>query len=251
MHDLPDRLQDFREKLVDERSPSEPRGNPAPKDRDTANSSHELPMESRANVEPGSGKHSVYTHFPKDPNCDICLKTKIARASRRRRAGTVVPTAEKFRDLITADQKILMKEVNHATITDMPWWYKIWQRSGLQSYPCKTKTSQETQKNPMKFLEPTRKPKVIYTHKSLEFLQVLWRIILESLYVNATQIRNKWDCRRSSAKSESRDICGIVAIRSGWTLVGGFHGVLHPSAKHSGFIIWWEDAIWKAVRNTI
>ena len=33
-------------------------------------------MESRAKVEPGSGKHSVHTHFPKDPNCDICLKTK-------------------------------------------------------------------------------------------------------------------------------------------------------------------------------
>ena len=41
-----------------------------------------------------SGKHSVYTHFPKDPNCDFCLKTKITRASCRRRAGTVVPRAE-------------------------------------------------------------------------------------------------------------------------------------------------------------
>ena len=39
----------------------------------------------------------------------------------------------------------------------------------LQSYPCETKTSQETQKSLMKFLEPTRKPKVIYTDKSLEF----------------------------------------------------------------------------------
>ena len=39
----------------------------------------------------------------------------------------------------------------------------------LQSYPCKTKTSQETQKSLMKFLEPTRKPKVIYTDNSIEF----------------------------------------------------------------------------------
>ena len=39
----------------------------------------------------------------------------------------------------------------------------------LQSYPCKTKTSQETSKNIMKFLEPSRKPKVIYTDNSLEF----------------------------------------------------------------------------------
>ena len=53
---------------------------------------------SRAKVEKGSGKHSEDTHFPKDPNCDICLKTKISRASCRRRAGTVVPTAEHFGD---------------------------------------------------------------------------------------------------------------------------------------------------------
>ena len=55
----------------------------------------------------GSGKHSVYTNFPKDPNCDICLKTKITRAYCTRRAGAVVPRAENFCDLITADHNIL------------------------------------------------------------------------------------------------------------------------------------------------
>ena len=39
----------------------------------------------------------------------------------------------------------------------------------IPSYPCKTKTSQETQKSPQEFVEPTRKPKVIYTDKSLQF----------------------------------------------------------------------------------
>ena len=61
LHDLPDWLQDFREHLVDESSPSEPRRNPAPKNQDTSSSSHELPMEPRAKVEPGSGKHGVHT----------------------------------------------------------------------------------------------------------------------------------------------------------------------------------------------
>ena len=41
----------------------------------------------------------------------------------------------------------------------------------LQSYPCKTKTSPETQKSPQKFLGPTRKPKVIHTDNSLEFVK--------------------------------------------------------------------------------
>ena len=64
---VPDWLQEFKHGLVDES---------VPEHRDTFCSSHELPMESRARVEPGSGKHSVYTHFPKDPNCDIWEKTE-------------------------------------------------------------------------------------------------------------------------------------------------------------------------------
>ena len=48
-------------------------------------------------------------------------------------------------------------------------WYKIWQTQWLQSYPCKTQTPQETRSSLQKFLEPNRKPKVIYTDKSLEF----------------------------------------------------------------------------------
>ena len=39
----------------------------------------------------------------------------------------------------------------------------------ILSYQCKTKTSQETEKSLQKFLEPNRKPKVIYTDNSLEF----------------------------------------------------------------------------------
>ena len=42
LHDLPDWLQEFREIFVDESSLSESWSNPAPKDRDTASSSHEL-----------------------------------------------------------------------------------------------------------------------------------------------------------------------------------------------------------------
>ena len=157
------------ENLVDESSPSGPRGNPEQGSQDTSKSSHELPMEPRAKVEPGSGMHSVFTHFPKDPNCDICLKTKITRASCIRRAGTVVPRAEHFGDLISADHKILSEESesrnNHRYSVVVQDLATQW----VQSYPCKSKSSQETQKNPKKFLEPTRKPKVIYTDNSLEF----------------------------------------------------------------------------------
>ena len=128
-----------------------------------------LPMDSRAKVEPGSCKHLVFTHFPIDPHCDICLKTKISRASPRRRAGTIVPRVKIFGDLITVDHNVLSEESEsrnkhrYAVVVQdvaMEW---------LQSYPRKTKTSQETQESLMKFLEQTRKPKVIYTDNSLEF----------------------------------------------------------------------------------
>ena len=39
----------------------------------------------------------------------------------------------------------------------------------IQANPCKTKTSQETQRSLQKFLEPDGNPKVIYTDNSLEF----------------------------------------------------------------------------------
>ena len=94
----------------------------------------------------GSGEHSVYTHFPKDPNCDICLKTKITRASCRRRTGTVVPIAENVGDLITPDHKILSEgsesRNNHRYAVVVQDLATQW----LQLYPCKTKTSLETQK---------------------------------------------------------------------------------------------------------
>ena len=107
-------------------------------------------------MEPVSGKHSINTHCSKDPNSDICLKTEIVRPSCRRRAGTVVPRAENFGDLITADHKVLSEESesrnNHRCAVVVQNLATYW----IQSYPCKTKTSQETQKSSMKFLEPTR-----------------------------------------------------------------------------------------------
>ena len=53
------------------------------------------------------GQHSVYTHFLKDRNCEICQRTKIRRAPCRRHKGAAVPRAEIFGDLITADHKVL------------------------------------------------------------------------------------------------------------------------------------------------
>ena len=98
-HELPNWLQEFRENFVDGSTSTNPLSNPEQGSPDISKSSHEFPKEPRAKVKLGSGKHNVYTHSPKDPNCDISLKTKITRASYRRRAGTVVPRAYKISPL--------------------------------------------------------------------------------------------------------------------------------------------------------
>ena len=80
-----------------------------------------------------------------------------------------VPRAEHFGDLITADHKVLSDNCeprnNHRKAIVVQDLATQW----IQSYPCKTKTYQETQRSFQKFLEPNRKPKVIYTDNSLEF----------------------------------------------------------------------------------
>ena len=72
-------------------------------------------------VETQKRKHSVKTHFPKDRICE-------GMKSRNNHQYAVVVQ-------------------DHAT----QW---------IQSYPCKTKTSQETVKSPRKILEPSQKPEV-------------------------------------------------------------------------------------------
>ena len=123
-----------------------------PEHRDShASSSREASLEPTSKRREDLGKHSVYTHFPKERNCEVCQRTKITRVPCRRRIGGVVLRADNFGDMITAD---------HMQDLATQW---------IQSYPCRTKTSQETQRSLQKFLEPNKKPKVIHTDNSLEF----------------------------------------------------------------------------------
>ena len=129
--DIPERLQEFRENLVDDRVPER---------RDShASSSHVPSLEPTPTRSVDLGKHSVYTHFLKDRYCEICQRTKITRAPCRRRIGRVVLRAEHFGDLITADHKVLSEVVNLETITDMQSWCKTWppnRSSRIRSKVC-------------------------------------------------------------------------------------------------------------------
>ena len=136
--EIPEWLQEFRENLVDDEIPLHGGSH--------ASSSHEASLEPIFKRREDLGKHSVYTHFHKDRNCEICKRTKITRAPCRRRNGEAVPRAEKFGDLITADHKVFSDNCesrnNHRYAVVIQDLATQW----IQAYPCKTKTSQETQR---------------------------------------------------------------------------------------------------------
>ena len=162
--EIPEWLQEFRENLVDDEIPEH---------GDThASSSHEASLEPTSKRHKDLGKHSVKTHFSKDRNCEICKRTKITRAPCGRRNGGVIPRAQNFGDLITADHKVLCEKCESRNDHRYAVVVQDLATQWIQSYPCKNKTSQETRRILQKNLQPDRIAKVIYTDSSMEFGKV-------------------------------------------------------------------------------
>ena len=148
LRDMSEWLEEFTENLVDERVPAH-RDAPASSSRESASE----PLRKVV-----SGKHSIYTHFPRDRNCDICMKTEITRAPCRKRTGTAALRADNFGDLITADHKVLSEGCQSRNNYRYAVVVQDLATRWTQSYPWKTKTSQETEMSLRKFLEPPAKP---------------------------------------------------------------------------------------------
>ena len=188
-----------------------------------ASSSHELSLEPTSTRSEDLGKHSMYTHFPKERNCEICKRTKNTRAPCRRRNGEAVPRAANFGDLITADHKVLSDNCesrnNHRYAIVVQGLATQW----IQSYPCKTKTSQETQRSLQKFLESDRKLKVIYTDNPLEFGKAC-----EDLSWN--------HCTSTPHRSETNGIAetAVRRVKEGTSAV-----LLHSGLNEN----WWADSM--------
>ena len=129
---IPEWLQEFRENLVDDEIPVHGDSH--------ASSCREASLQPLFKRREDLGKHSVYTHFPKDRNCEICERTKITRTPCRKRNSGAVPRAENFGDLITADHKVLSDNCesrnNHRYAVVVQDLVTQW----IQAYPCKTRT---------------------------------------------------------------------------------------------------------------
>ena len=208
-------LQEFKENMVDDEVPEYGDSH--------VSSSHEVSLEPTFKRREVLCKHSVDTHFPKDRNYEICQRTQITRVPRRRRNGGAVPRVEKFGDLITADHKALSDNCesrnNHRYAVVLQDLVTQW----IQAYPYKTTTSQETQRSLQKFLEPDRKPKVIYTDNSLEFGK-------------ACEDLSRNHCKSTPHRSETNGIAERAVRR----VKEGTSAVLLQSGLDEN---WWADSM--------
>ena len=97
----------------------------------------------------------------------------------------------------------------------------------IQSYPCKTKTSQETQRSLQNFLEPNRKPKVIYTDNSLEFGKACEDLSWD--HCTSTPHRSETNGIAERAVRRVKEGTSAVLLQSSLDekMVGRFHGMLY------------------------
>ena len=87
----------------------------------------------------------------------------------------------------------------------------------------------------MQFLEPKRKPKVIYTDNSLEFGKscedLSWN------HCTSTPHRSETDGIAERVVHRVKEgTSAVLLIRSGKRMVGGFHGMLLLSAPHHAVV---------------
>ena len=214
--EIPEWLQEFRENVVDDEIPEHGDSH--------ASSSHEASLEPTTKRREDLGKHSVYTHFTKNQNCQICKRTKITRAPCRRRNGEAVPRAENFGDLITADHKVLSDNCesrnNHRCAVVVQDLATQW----IQASPCKKpKLHKKPKRSLQKFLEPGG---------------ILKSFTLAIPWNSAKLVKSlSWNhCTSTPHRSET---CGI-AERAVRRVKEGTSAVLLQSGRNES---WWADSM--------
>ena len=135
-----------------------------------------------------TGRHNVFTHFPNDPNCEVCKLAKTTPAPCRNRPearGARIPQPQK-RWSCSGGSK------------SSQW---IW--SVCESSCCQVR-------NQVLFIQ------IIPWH----ICSCLWKLVLKWRQVNTMQIRNRRTCRNCSPWSIRRDFCSSGSVGSSRKLVG-------------------------------
>jgi len=116
-------------------------------------------------------EHNIFTHFPKDPNCEICQLNKSQKAYCKSKAepqADALPEPVMFGDAITADHKIINDDDDERETDNVA--YVIQDRASfwLQAYAALTKGAEEIKKAFQRFLGPDGTCKHVYTDNSKE-----------------------------------------------------------------------------------
>ena len=119
--------------------------------------------------ESGIGQPQHFYPLPERPKLrSLQEDPKITRAPCRRRTGETVLRAEIWWFDHSRSQVLnegCESRHNHRHSVVVRDLATQW----IQSYPCKTKASQETERSVLEFLEPSEKPNVIFSDDPLEF----------------------------------------------------------------------------------
>ena len=162
-----------------------------------------------------SRKNSIFTHLSKIQNYEVCIRIKITRTPCRRRTGNSVSQVEKFDNLITADFKVFTERFESRYNHQYSIVIQELTAQCIQSYPYRTKTSQEIEEIFYQNISSRLKSRKSFTlYKSLDGMwQILWRFIMKSSYFHISSIWDDWDCRKSSTQNKGKNVCSIVTDR--------------------------------------
>ena len=169
----------------------------------------------------------MFTHFPKDPLCEICQACKITRAPCKSKCGhrtDSLPVPVNFGDAITADHKILNEEDQSREEDRVACVIQDRATSWLQAYPAPKKDTKETMKAFERFLGPQGKCKHVYTDNSKEFIASLE--VLGYSHDTSTPHRPETNGVAESAVKRVREGTACALTQSG----------LHDK--------WWRYAMW-------
>ena len=114
-------------------------------------------------------KHNIFTHFPRDKDCEVCQRTIAHKTSLRPSSvprGDALPEPKVFGDAITADHKILNEDEASRDEDKVACIIQDKATYFIGAYPSKSKSTRHTKKSFQRFLGPQQKA-VSYTHLTL------------------------------------------------------------------------------------